>query len=117
MTFKQPERSSFESHITREQALELSPSMQQLVQNPAWKVLEDVLTGYRVQAREQALEGEESGFQFWKGFVAGMKAAQDTPRDILEAATKVAQDEEARGRQPRVRLADVEDAASADATF
>lgn len=120
MVFKQPavtERSPFELDLSPEQVIELSGPMQQLIQSPAWKTFEDLLVGYRIRARQQAFEGDESGFQFWKGFVAGLQKAQELPQEILQDVARTVRDEGARKPQPRMRLADVEDAAGADVTF
>lgn len=83
---KQPERSVFEGGMEDEQVLVIAPQVRELTRSAGWTAYAEMLKGRRVQAREAALEDDLARVLYWKGFVAGLKEAEELPATVLAAA-------------------------------
>lgn len=85
------ERSTWERGITPGDCLQLAPMMKALVAHPAWPLYIEALRTARIMAREQATEAEDMGtVKSFKGYVEGLKSAEEYPGWIIAAAEEYA---------------------------
>lgn len=83
------ERSKFETRLDADQTLEVAGPIRDLTRSASWPVYVELLKGARIQAREIAFDEAADQMGYWKGFVDGLKAAENLPQEVLMVADGV----------------------------
>lgn len=85
------ERSQWEeAMISDEEAMEMMPALQALMDQPGWAIYQNLLKASRVNAREVALAQGKEKFDWWSGYVAGLNAAGALPQVIAQQVERLA---------------------------
>lgn len=100
-----PERSRFEGVVPEEQAVELASLLQDLINSRGWAAYVELLKLERLNAREQAFDDSDANFSAHKGYVEGLKIAEQIPQLVIATARREARREDNAGvvrKTPRV---------------
>lgn len=91
------ERSQYEDKLEfgEKEILSLAGPLKRLLDSEPWDVYREMLKLSRIRAKDIALEDEESQLKFWRGYVAGLLAAEEVPRSILRDYAKIVIKDEA----------------------
>lgn len=115
------ERSKWEeaAEFTEQETLELAGPMRNLLASPDWGAFAEMLKVSRIRAREIS-NNDAKDFNdvlYWRGYVAGLLAAEEVPKSLVRDAEDIIRQEEkiSVGKTPSRRRQSFED--DGDASF